>query len=95
MHSLKWLQEWYSKNCDGYWEHSYGVKIDTLDNPGWSVVIDIRETKLADRPFDLVSRDGSETDWILCRVVEGKFLGDGGPLNLEEILEKFRAWVES
>lgn len=37
---------WYVRECDDDWEHSYGVKIDTLDNPGWTIAIDLRETSL-------------------------------------------------
>ncbi|OAX48412.1 hypothetical protein gpAD87_09590 [Paenibacillus sp. AD87] len=44
MNTLKWLQNWYLENCNGDWEHSYGVKIDTVDNPGWSVEIDLTDT---------------------------------------------------
>jgi hypothetical protein len=40
------LRAWYSARCDGNWEHEHGVKIDTLDNPGWSVVIDLEGTDL-------------------------------------------------
>ena len=29
------LDEWYQRRCDGLWEHRYGVKIETCDNPGW------------------------------------------------------------
>jgi len=35
-----WLSHWYSNNCDGNWEHYNGIKIETIDNPGWSVSID-------------------------------------------------------
>jgi hypothetical protein len=31
---LRWLQDWHAGQCDGDWEHSYGVDIGTLDNPG-------------------------------------------------------------
>ena len=31
---LKWLEEWYNGNCDGDWQHEYGIKIETVDNPG-------------------------------------------------------------
>ena len=41
MDELQLLQEWYVAQCDGDWEHSYGVKIDTLDNPGWSLKVDL------------------------------------------------------
>ena len=44
MKELEWLEQWYEKTCDGDWEHIYGISIDTLDNPGWRVRIDLRET---------------------------------------------------
>ncbi len=34
MDLLTWVQRWYLDQCDGEWEHEWGVKIDTLDNPG-------------------------------------------------------------
>ncbi len=37
MNTLTWIQKWYAKHCNGDWEHFYGVKIETVDNPGWSV----------------------------------------------------------
>lgn len=33
---FEWLQKWYKSQCDGDWEHEYGIKIETVDNPGWS-----------------------------------------------------------
>lgn len=44
---LEWLQDWYLQQCDGEWEHFYGVKIETLDNPGWYIEIDLNDTTLA------------------------------------------------
>ena len=35
------LSDWYESNCNDDWEHGYGVKIETLDNPGWLVQIDL------------------------------------------------------
>jgi len=31
---LQFLQEWYLEQCNGDWEHEFGIKIETLDNPG-------------------------------------------------------------
>ena len=39
-------QKWYAANCHGGWEHYFGVVIETLDNPGWLVKIDLEETTL-------------------------------------------------
>ena len=94
MNKLKELQQWYLSHCDGVWEHSYGVKIETLDNPGWYVTIDLADTELAARSFSEVQRlERDELNWIHCRVAEGKFEGRGGPLMLEEIVKIFLVWA--
>lgn len=41
MNELIWLQNWFAVQCDGVWEHAHGIKIDTLDNPGWTVHVDL------------------------------------------------------
>ena len=46
--SLSALEKWYSGQCKGEWEHGYGVRIDTLDNPGWRVHIALHGTKRQD-----------------------------------------------
>ncbi|MFW6720090.1 immunity 53 family protein [Streptomyces sp. MAR4 CNY-716] len=38
---LRRLDGWYAAQCDGDWEHGYGVRIETLDNPGWLVRVDL------------------------------------------------------
>ena len=38
--------DWYLSQCNGDWEHAYGVKIDTLDNPGWT--LEVEDTVLLD-----------------------------------------------
>jgi Immunity protein 53 len=27
------VEEWYSRQCNGEWEHGFGVEIATIDNP--------------------------------------------------------------
>ena len=88
-----WLQEWYKSNCNGDWEHSYGIRIDTLDNPGWRVEIELDGTDLDDKTFDGVEINHSDADWILCRVEDNVFNGSGDPNKLTKILEVFKAWA--
>ncbi len=88
------LQSWYENQCDGEWEHQYGVKIETLDNPGWAVEIDLIGTKLSDKVLAETTEERSATDWIRCSTGSGQFKGFGGPRNLAEIIERFLAWVE-
>jgi hypothetical protein len=92
MDTLELLQKWYENCCDGDWEHTYGVKIDTLDNPGWSIDIDLTETVLELQPFKTVEVDRNDQDWMRCWVDNGVFKGRGGPKNLNEILGVFLNW---
>ncbi|MCE2595462.1 immunity 53 family protein [Motilimonas cestriensis] len=73
---------------------AYGVKIYTLDNPGWSIEVDIAETKLSSKRFDKTAIDRSESDWIYCIVSDGVFKGAGGVSNLEELIQVFLNWAE-
>jgi len=94
MDSLKWLQNYYLECCNGDWEHIYGIKIGTLDNPGWDIDIDLEDTKLEDMKFEKIQIMRSEDNWIVCRVEDKKYIGAGGPLNLGEIIEIFKKKVE-
>jgi hypothetical protein len=95
--SLEWLQSWYCTQCNGEWEHSYGIKIDSLDNPGWWVKIDLTGTALEDVPMEEVDEgmevEGSE-NWLHCKVAEKQFQGAGGALSLFQICDVFRLWAE-
>ncbi|MBR7083773.1 MAG: immunity 53 family protein [Oscillospiraceae bacterium] len=95
MDLLIWLQNWYQSECDGDWEHLYGVKIDTLDNPGWMVSIDLKETELENKPFCEVRTDNGESDWIICSVKNAIFEGIGDAGKLTEIIRIFKEWAES
>lgn len=92
---LHWLQKWYKSQCDGDWEHEFGIKIDTLDNPGWVVVIDVKETDCENKLFIEIDQQTSENNWIQCNIKDGKFLGYGGPQNLIDIIKIFMDWKNS
>jgi len=93
MDVLAELQKWYEAQCNGDWEHQYGIKIDTLDNPGWTISIDLADTDLEDKPFQEITNLEPDRDWMLCRIKDRKFEGDGGPQMLEEIIKVFLEWV--
>ncbi|MDV3469228.1 immunity 53 family protein [Stenotrophomonas sp. C3(2023)] len=88
------LQRWYSNHCDGDWEHSYGVKIDTLDNPGWILTVDLIDTELSEYSLPRTRVDRSEIDWIQSEISDGRYIGCGGALNLEEIVLQFLDFAE-
>jgi len=91
---LKWLENWYAEKCNGDWEHLEGIRIGTLDNPGWYVKINLEELDLPNSPLDDVDREIDSDDWVVCRVRDNAFEGFGGLYNLETILGIFRAWWE-
>lgn len=93
MSVLSWLQQWYWNECNGDWEHSFGIQITTLDNPGWGVKVDLRETYLVDKPFLPISIERTKQNWVTCEIVDKQFVSYGGPGNLLEILEIFRGWA--
>ena len=92
MNSLSWIEEWYNSVCNGEWEECYGIKIVTMDNPGWLVEIDVLETDLENKAFALVDIDNSDDDWIRCEVKNGKFVGVGDKTKLTSIIDIFRKW---
>ena len=94
---LSQLQEWYARQCDGDWEHQHGVKINTLDNPGWRVTIDLAGTDLEARQFEPIERgleDDASRDWHSLSVKEKKFEGAGDPSKLAFILRTFLDWAD-
>lgn len=93
--ALKGLQEWYLSRCDGEWEHSFGIEIETLDNPGWGVRIDLSDTGLEARPFEGIKVERADDDWVHAWVEDGRWRGACSPLALDELLSLFLAWAES
>ncbi|WP_396127298.1 immunity 53 family protein [Acidicapsa acidisoli] len=96
MDSLAWLQNWYTEQCDGDWEHANGVQIDTLDNPGWSVNINLQDTRYSEvLNAVIVDENVGDSDWIVCRIVDGKSEGRGDSQKLLVIVQRFRSWIDN
>lgn len=97
---LQRLMTWYAAECNGDWEHQYGVTLKTLDNPGWRLEVDLTDTELEDRPHVHLKQLQSEDDWLICTVQRKKnrecqFAGSGDPTKLDEILSQFLDWAEA
>ena len=82
------IQDWYKNNCDSNWEHNFGFKIETLDNPGWSVEIDLEDTSLEEGKFYKKIENG-ENDWLIIKTENKQFIGMGDPYKLNEIFRTF------
>ncbi|MEU0544681.1 immunity 53 family protein [Nocardia sp. NPDC005978] len=94
-HVLDWLQSWYAAQCDGDWEHGWGVRIETLDNPGWLVEINLEQTDLEDQKYPRQQIDRSEHDWVHAWTAGQTFRLACGPRNLTEALALFRVWAST
>ena len=91
---LKRLQEWYVSQCKNDWEHTYGISLSTLDNPGWSLNIDLTDTYLCDRRFAEVRLDGlDKNDWYICKVENHVFKACSGPERLSDVIAVFLEWA--
>jgi hypothetical protein len=100
MNVLARLQTWYSHQCDGEWEHSSGITIQSCDNPGWWVKIDLMGTPLQTLAFTETAegvdahRIALGPRWLSCHTENGIWHGAGDETKLERILETFLAWAE-
>lgn len=101
MSAIEQLQEWYLSQCNGDWEHLYGISIESLDNPGWKLTVDLTETKLEGVEFpdhaygvgDAAASKGG--NWLTCKLEKRQFVGHGGPRKLEEMIKVFLAWAKA
>lgn len=94
MDQVKRLQLWFESHCDGEWEHKFGVTIETLDNPGWTVQIDLAGTAQAQQLFEPKSINRSDGDWFFAKRTDTEFKIACGIHNLGEALKVFCDWAD-
>lgn len=92
MTDLDELMSWYASHCDGDWEHSYGVRIDTLDNPGWTVEIDLARTELEAKHFSKISEDFGDLGWTQIEIKDGVWSAACDHRGLTRVLRIFLDW---
>ena len=92
---FKDIIEWYQSHCDGNWEHQYGVRLETLDNPGWRLTVDLIHTGLQGKTMAEV-REGIAPQnhpvsphWIHCYVSENQFRGACDPTQISRLFKIF------
>ncbi|MFE4173620.1 immunity 53 family protein [Streptomyces sp. NPDC056909] len=86
--NLKVLQQWYAAACDGDWEHSYGIRMETTDNPGWILSVDLTRTALYGRVCEREDQcaDGS---WVSIKSDGFEFVAACDPGSLERVIGYF------
>jgi hypothetical protein len=101
MSAIERIAGWYIRQCDGEWEHHQGISIQSCDNPGWWVKIELKGTALEsiafNRTAENVDAQGFQQGprWLHCKVADGVWDGAGDETRLEQILELFLKWAES
>ena len=83
------LQSWYKDQCNGDWEQQFGVNIETIDNPGWLVTIDLEGTEWEKLVVPTFKNYIDEDNFFFYEVNKGKFIGSGDPGKLPTILTSF------
>lgn len=91
---LEKLQVWFQAECNGDWEHTYGFRLETLDNPGWAFEADLEETRWAGMTVPRLRLVRSDADWTQYEIADNKYMAAGGVANLVEMLETFFRIVE-
>ena len=100
MDPLARLRVWYARHCNGVWEHASGITIQSCDNPGWWVKVDLAGTSLAARDFAGIAEGVDERRvalgpaWLSCYRDKNVWHGAGDAAKLERILEIFLAWAD-
>lgn len=90
------LQAWYARQCDGEWEHGYGIRLQTLDNPGWTITVSLHGTPMEHE--DMTARllnYQHDTDWIIIQKEGASLKGACGALQLEAMLSLVCEWLHS
>jgi hypothetical protein len=95
MTAFERLQRWFKSQCDGDWEHGMGIVIRTLDNPGWSVKIDLEGCDLEEKMYESIVIRRSEQDWIFTSRKDYEFTISCSIANIDEALTLFCDWAES
>ena len=93
---LRELQSWYGEQCNGIWEHQYGVSISNIDNPGWIFEVDLSDTILLEKKFESVVMNNNESgEWYNCQKYANKFIANCSPYELIVVIKIFTDWVNT
>jgi hypothetical protein len=91
---INWIQNWFNDQCDGEWEHTHVIKIQSLDNPGWNIEIDFNNTKVNIDDLDWRLYEISETDWVGFSIINNIFSASGDSLKLDLMFKIFKLLAE-
>lgn len=92
------ITKWYVKQClqasrrsrtTPIWDPHPIISIITIDNPGWSVGIQLTGTDLEGIAMQKIKIDRGDDDWYFCYISDNEFCGVGDMHKLSIILDHF------
>ncbi|WP_316814424.1 immunity 53 family protein [Pedobacter heparinus] len=93
MNISEWLADWYKSECNGDWEHTYGIQIGTIDNPGWSLRVDLLETRYEGKKMSMKVLNSDE-DWYDVTSNGEFFTAVGDASKLQLLITLFKEFIE-
>jgi len=90
---LIWMQNWVFENYDDAHKLECMITLQTLGNPGWALSACLKNSIYQSKQLK-IKTDRTEEDWCYCSIKDNKFEGRGGALNLNEMINYFRSFVE-
>ena len=89
------FQQWYAAQCQKGKSEAPAISMTSLDNPGWSLNIELTGTELAGGKMEPIDFDNGDYDWLICNIYrkndEVSFSGVGDPSKLVVMLDQFVA----
>lgn len=94
---LSKLMSWYISHCDGEWEHHHRISLETLDNPGWILKVNLVGSDLEGVTMPVLSEDDEDAEnspWIDCRIENQRFVGASDPAQLPRLISVFASLLD-
>ncbi|MFY1048502.1 immunity 53 family protein [Chryseobacterium sp. GP-SGM7] len=89
---INWLQKWFNEQIDGNWEHEAVLKIETIDNPGWSLEVNLVQGSIPSTEWKLF--EVSDDNWVGYKFEDNTFHASGDPNKLSLLIGMFKELVE-
>jgi Immunity protein 53 len=87
------IEQWLGRQTEDYLSTEKAIQIETLDNPGWGVRVDLKGTSALSGDIDTAEFEENADYWFHCSIAQKKFIGYGGVHNLSSILTCFTSWA--
>ena len=91
---LEWLEKWYKSQCNNEWEHNFGIKIETIDNPGWTLSIDLEDTEHNLNMVNWSQFGDFDKRWVGFKIEKNVYYASSDPENLNTLIYIFKEFIE-